>query len=618
MPKNPSCGFLLSRALFGPKTENGVRLYKHVYVLTLSALASWLVGCSFVSVPEPKPTTGRPPTVAEVPNADETVRGAEDPPIVTLEMGDRLHERRLQRTESLPGSIIVPTTNLNAVPVTAALQAVLAGTDVSLSWSTEAFDAKLVTVTNLSGPLPGVVDKICASAKVFCIYRNGMLELKEKETFIITLPSMPTKAGASAAAAANNTMADTISELSGEKAKLDPQGGNLIYVADVDGHESVREYLSQLRHGRPLVVMQLYIWEVTLDKQNGAGINWKEFNFKRFGGNFQNVLLSGVTGFSQFAHPGVGLGATFQGQVSAEALFQFISTQGQVQTISNPQLTFISGSSAEFRVGGEQRYISQVGQLTNANVSGTNTTNTGIGTNTVSTDSIQTGLTVIVNGNYENGVVFAALDLEIQDIISLNPTTTQGLTINLPETTERKVSTTLRVRPGDNLVLAGLVTSRDQNKREGVPLPYAGRLPTFADDQFKNTELVILVKPSVVLFTDSAKNPEAESKNKGFDVAKPALDAVVIDKDGATTLKLPDSFSHPLKLQAQTDLARPELMAPAAGAVPIGDVPISPSEDGAPVDKRLMQRGFSHAFDELLEPASGSPPGSAALKGRSK
>ena len=163
-----------------------------------------LAGCAWQDVPDAKPTTGRSPTVAEIPNADETVRGAEDPPIVTLELGSKLHERSVSRSENLPGNIIVPTTNLNAVPVTTALQAVLAGTDVSLSWEAGSFDNRLVTVTNLSGSLPLVVQKICSSAKVFCSYRHGLLELKEKGTFIVDLPNIPTSSTAASGSAANS------------------------------------------------------------------------------------------------------------------------------------------------------------------------------------------------------------------------------------------------------------------------------------------------------------------------------------------------------------------------------------------------------------------------------
>jgi len=563
------------------------------------ALAIIVAGCSDTAVGTAKSTTGRWPQVAEIPEADETVRGTEDPPIVTLDLKSRLRERRLAKTEDLPGNIIVPTTNLNAVPVTTALQAVLAGTDVSLSWNTTAFEDKLVTVTNLSGPLPRVVQKICNSAKVFCSYRHGLLELKERETFIIELPAMPTTKSSKTGSSSGNTMADAISELAGEKVKIDQQGGNLIYTTDVDGQESVREYLDQLRNGRPLIVMQLYIWDVTLNKENGAGINWNSFKFDKIGGKLQDAVLSGSTAFSSVTSPGVSLGAKFSGHVDADTVINFLSTQGQVQTISNPQLTFVSGSNAEFRVGGKQRYISQVGQLTNASISGSTATNTGIGTNTVSTDEIETGLTIDISGLYEGGVISAVLELTTQDLVDLNPTTAASgssnstITIDLPETTERKVSTTLRVRPGDNLVLAGLVTSRDNNSREGIPTIFGARITTSVDDQYKNNELVILVKPSIVLFSDVPIVAEEKPKEKAPEMPKPPLDAVVIDKDGVKILKLPDTAPQPLPLTPVTPTALSEPMPEMTPASPFAQ-----ASDGALVDKRLLQRGFSSAFDD--------------------
>jgi hypothetical protein len=573
------------------------------------ALALSLLGCSDIALNEARPTTGRAPTVAEVPNQDETVRGAEDPPIVTLELSSRLRERRLSRTEELPGGIIVPNTNLNAVPVTAALQAVLAGTDVSLSWSVGTFDQRLVSVSNLSGALPRVVEKICAAAKVFCSYKNGLLEMKERETFIVDLPAMPAtvKAGGSSSSAsassAANTMADAISDLAGEKVKLDTQGGNLIFTSDVEGYDRVHEYLDQLRNGRPLVVMQLYIWEVTLNKENASGINWSNFSLRNIGTKAENLMLSGTTGFSSITSPGVSLGAKFAGHVTADTVLEFLSTQGTVQTISNPQLTFVSGSTAEFRVGGKQRYISQVGSLTTSTVS---SSSSSVGTNTVSTDSLETGLSVAVNGNFESGVISAMLEMTMQDVVSLNATTVDNLTIDLPETSERKVSSTLRVRPGDNLVLAGLVSSRDTNTREGIPL-FGKRLNTYGDDTLKNSELVILVKPSIVLFSDREAKQEAKKKDAAaFTGSKGLPDPVVIDKDGPKKLILPVD-----KVEAPTSLAtpvarKPELMVNDPAATTTASVPLSLGADEAPVDKRLMQRGFSHAYDDLLAPAGGS------------
>jgi len=575
-------------------------------LMILAGALALLTGCSFVDVPDAKSTTGRAPTVAEVPSPDETVRGGSEPPIVTLEVGKRLHERPLSRTEPLPSQIIVPTTNLSAVPITMALQAVLSGTDVSLSWDTEGFDDRLVSVTNVSGPLPKVVDKICASAKVFCSYRNGLLELKDKETFIVDLPAVPSLK--EAAKGASNSMADMIGTLANDKVRIDQQGGNLVYTTDVVGQENVHQYLSELRHGRPLVVMQLYIWEVNLTKDHATGINWTSFSLPSFGNDSEKLVLSGLTGFSSVSSPGVSLGATLSGKVSADTVLQFLSTQGQVQTISNPQLTFVSGANAEFRVGGKQRYISEVGESTSS-VS-TSTTSS----NTVSTDELETGLTVTMGGSYESGIVSAMMELDMQDVISLNATTMEnGTIIDLPETTERKVSTSMRVRPGDSLVLAGLVSSRDTNNKEGIPLPFHGNLSTYDSDSLENSELVILVKPSIVLFADASETEGQAVKDvkKPTPAPEPSIkseplpDAVIIDKDGSKSVSMPDKRSEaepvivpekPISLlAAQTEEPTTKLSS----------LPIASSADGAPVDRSLLQRGFSHAYDEMLVPTSG-------------
>jgi MSHA biogenesis protein MshL len=632
-------------------------------------------GCNG-NAPEAQPTTGRNPILAEVPDKDETVRGVEDPPIVTLEVGTALHERRLESTDKLPGSIIIPTTNLNAVPVTAALEAVLKGTDVSLSWDAGTFDNHLVTVMNLSGTLPQVVEKVCAAARVFCAYRHGSLELHEKETFIVPLPPIakasslsgstlgssgssgssgiggisggsgssgstisgtPNAASvASVASAAGNTMADAIGDLASDKAKIDEQGGNIIYTTDVEGEDHVREYLEELRNGRPLVVLQLYIWEVTLNKENSEGINWNSLSIPKLGGHLENISLSAPASAFPAIADGVTFGAVTAGKISASLVASFLSTQGRVQTISNPQITFVSGSSAQFMVGGQTNYISSIGQLVSSTnvLSGTTTGSgtAGVGTNTVSTSTISTGLSIGVSGAYENGVVFANFNLNITNLQGLNQTDAGGgEQIDLPTTTNRQVSTIIRVRPGDNLVMAGMVSSTDNNTRQGIPLPLDARIPMYGDDTLANNELVIMVKPSVVLFSDKISTEEAKRK----EASTPLPDAVVIDKDGAKDLAMPGR-TPPVAAAAPalaapasfTDApiittpgpetvsySAPQPLVPAQQAPPMQPAPIASMDDGsAPVDRRLMQRGFSHAFDELLQPSS-SPQADAVPPG---
>jgi len=163
------------------------------------------------------------------------------------------------------------------------------------------------------------------------------------------------------------------------------------------------------------------------------------------------------------------------------------------------------------------------------------------------------------------------------------------------------------VRPGDSLVLAGLVTSADTNTRQGLPTGDDSSIPLYGDDQYNNHELVIIVKPSIVLFSDKKEVEEAAKK----DTARPLPDAVVIDKDGSHNLALPATPVTPAKPVAATASSEPvgyraELMTSDPMAAPTENMPLSPGDDSAPVDKLLMQRGFSHAFDQLLQKDGGS------------
>ncbi len=91
-------------------------------------------------------------------------------------------EKGSRAGDSLP-NIDIPAANLHGVPVTAALQAVLYGTDVPLSWDSKMMAPHPVTLMNLKGDLPTVVDKICTAANVSCAYRSGVLEVAEKQAF---------------------------------------------------------------------------------------------------------------------------------------------------------------------------------------------------------------------------------------------------------------------------------------------------------------------------------------------------------------------------------------------------------------------------------------------------
>ncbi|MEQ1652663.1 MAG: hypothetical protein ABL897_09260, partial [Hyphomicrobium sp.] len=423
----------------------------------------------------------------------------------------------------------------------------------------------------------------------------------------------------------------------------DEAGGNLIYTTDVEGQERVSKYLEQLRNGRPLVVLQMYIWEVSLDGESAAGLNWKNLTTNKFGGEFSKIKLNSDDAISAVSG-GVSMGAVLSGKISAQIIANFLNTQGVVQTLSNPQLTFVSGSSAEFRVGGTRTYVSSVGQLTSNTVSGSTASSNGVGTNTVATDKIETGLKINVNGSYESGVIFSTLTLAITDLIKIESVSTGATTLQLPETTNRNFSTVLRVRPGDNIVLAGMTSSRDDLSRDRLNLPLVNHLPLRGDEIVQNRELVVLLKPAVVFFADEKPGEEkpkpdalpgpllidgsgvrrlsqSEQQRVPELIGSPQMQPLInpmpaLGNDGWTTQPLSMRDDAPPTPMPDASLKIEELPFLRPSNVAVTEMPVMvsvppvmmPASSGLPVNKNFLQRGFSYAVDELTHPAAGTPP----------
>jgi hypothetical protein len=489
------------------------RSVRGTHILARASFFVWIflliTACTGPDIERPKLVKERNVQVDDIPDAEVTVRGKDDPPIVTLQLGSALRPVRLRPSEDLPTNIQIGSTNLNNVPVTAAMQAVLADTDITLLWEKAELQERTVTLLNLKGPLPVVVKRICRAAKLLCAYRNGALELTDVDTFVVEMPAAPGVVSSSGTSATTETISETIKELIEGQVKVDTTGGNLIYTTDADGFERVQSYLEQLRNGRPLIVLQLYIWQVTLDDNQQMGVNWSQFEVPELGGKNQSLMLDSVSALrSVAANSGVSLGAVLSGAIDANMVARFLSTQGRVQNISSPQLTFVSGTSAKFENGGVQRFVSQVGTLVSGTISGNNPVTPGVSNNTVSTEDLKLGLSVAATGNYESGVVMASLEIKTSDLVRVNEINANGTTLQLPQTNDRTVSTVLRVRPGDNLVLAGLQTSTDTRARDGLPFGGTGStLPMFSSNVVSNSETVILVKPSVVFFSDRDAPP---------------------------------------------------------------------------------------------------------------
>ena len=176
-------------------------------------------------------------------------------------------------------------------------------------------------------------------------------------------------------------------------------------------------------------------------------------------------------------------------------------TLGLVTSLSEPNLTALSGETADFLAGGE--YPIPISQ--------------GLGTTSVEYKKFGVSLaytpTVLSNGRISIRVRPEVSELSSQGSITLNG-------FNVPALTVRRAETTVELGSGQSFMIAGLMGNSAQNTVKKLPgagdLPIIGSL--FRSTQFQRgeTELVIVVTPYLVnpvdgseikLPTDGFQNP---------------------------------------------------------------------------------------------------------------
>ncbi|MFH0778659.1 MAG: pilus assembly protein N-terminal domain-containing protein [Candidatus Eisenbacteria bacterium] len=197
-------------------------------------------------------------------------------------------------------------------------------------------------------------------------------------------------------------------------------------------------------------------------------------------------VTSGVSTFLSATHRSFG----------ASAILKALEKEGVVNTLAEPTLVAISGNQAKFLAGGEIPVpIVQPGG--------------GAGSVTIEWKSFGVGLTFTPTV-VDSGVVSLKVAPEVSTLDWENGVTLGGFRI--PALRTRRAESTVELRDGQTLVVAGLISSEEIRGASKFPIlgdiPILGAL--FRSSQFvKNeTELVLLVTPKVVTSYSARDIPE--------------------------------------------------------------------------------------------------------------
>lgn len=568
-------------------TRNKRNKFLHALVLGSMLVTS---SCAMVDIPDSRNVSIPTPV-----SADARKRAVNERPdsVMYLPLGEDVLIPEAIQDDELPKEMVGPF-ELRGETLAGALQLILADYDISLAFETQEGLTRRITVANLRGSLGKVVHQVCSLANLYCSYEDGTITIKDRQTFTVTLPPLGTSSSSSGGSSGSSSSTRSSSSSSsssggsGDSGYLDdiaeglqailengdPSSSSgsgsttvnepivdattrtIVYTATQRTADIANRYFQRLRANTAMIVFETYIWEVSLNSGNSTGIDWSTIeSFGKFNTSFG---IDGSVG-ADFLNPiSIGLPTTQGINGTPTDLVQFLSQFGAVKTISQPQITVLSGSQAELRVADTQNYVSEI----------STTLDEGQATTSVNTDSVDTGFTLTIGSSWDKATVYANVAIELTNVQQIDDFTFSdggaggGSTqIQLPQTSERQLSTQIRVRPGDSVLIAGLVRENDNFDTRGIGLmkPF---LPHSRTAQTENLELVILLRPRVIVYTAANDKRYLDYvQKKHHNPSAPAVPVSAVDTD-ATYRNVPAIEPAPL-----APVLSPE-PAPVTGYVP--------------------------------------------------
>lgn len=322
------------------------------------------------------------------------------------------------------------------------------------------------------------------------------------------------------------TGADSSSQVSGGDGYylIDKPVGLITVTAPRPLLEKVDAYITTLKESLyKQISIEAKIIEVQLSDASSIGINWssvlKNFNLTglaEFGTGgllgqvypfvYNNDEVNGPVTYTddtegsyfKTINPGQFVSKISFEAASFDIFLNALNEQGDTKVLSNPKISVMNGQPSLITVGRNVTYIDRIESDLDSD--------SGVITYTVDTERILSGvamaLTATVLGKDNVIMNLVPITSELQEPIEYRDIGNLGATVGLPIINVREMSTTVKVKDGEMLVIGGLIS--DVNQTEGEFAPILGDVPIlrylfgYEEKLHQKRELIILLRPRII------------------------------------------------------------------------------------------------------------------------
>ena len=378
-----------------------------------------------------------------------------------------------------------------------------------------------------SGRLSTLLDMVAAHFNAVWKYEDGKITINRIVNKIFEVPALPLIAtmnfgistgssmsgngssGGSGTTATTNTVSDIWTEINNGLASIVSAGdsGNAYSIgmstgivnvsADPLTIKRVATFLNTMNERlRDQVAINVTVYSVVL--RGTEQFKFDVAGFIRKAGNF-GIGLGNGNPITEIPSPGGGIGGLGWALLDIDSKFNgtsafigALSEQGDVSVVTSASLTTLNSVPVPIQVGQERDYVSQVDV----------TTNDGVTTTDISTDTVSSGFNLhLVPRVNRNGELTLQFGINISELSGnedgFDTFTANGQTVQLKRLNQRNFVQQARIPHQKTLVLAGFEQIRSISSNTGIGHP---RFPLLGGGQSSSSErevIVIAITPTV-------------------------------------------------------------------------------------------------------------------------
>ena len=208
-----------------------------------------------------------------------------------------------------------------------------------------------------------------------------------------------------------------------------------------------------------------------------------------------SALASAATIITNGMTEGVGAVVSLA-SFTFDTFLNAVKEQGQTTILSNPKLSVLNGQPALITVGRNVTYIDSIESDVN--------NETGTVTYTVETERVMSGVGLALTANIldENEIILNLVPVTSELDEEIEYRQIGGGEVGLPVISVREMSTTVKVKDGEMLVIGGLISSVDEDDGTFVPgtsgIPFFKYFFGYEEKVKRKRELIILLKPRII------------------------------------------------------------------------------------------------------------------------